>query len=144
MLLEHYLKQLRLPTMVREYRKLGGAKSAVSAKMGECRDLFQLRNCSPAAISMGRLSCCAFAGSGANLSCGKFSRCDVSIDPNSDQADNAARQISGSVARHPPSLPILNCPFLIFSASSIPLITMSAVSKLLSPNIGRNRCLILR
>ena len=83
-------------------------------------------------------------GSGANLTCGKFGRCDISIDPNSDQADNMARQISGSVARRPPSLPILNCPFLIFSASSIPLITMSAVSKLLSPNIGRNRCLILR
>ena len=68
-----------------------------------------------------------FNGSGANLSCGKFGPCDVSIDPDSDQADNAARQISGSVARRSPSLPILNCSFLIFSASSIPLITMSAV-----------------
>jgi len=35
-------------------------------------------------------------------------------------------------------------PFLIFSASSIPLITMVADSKLLSPSIGRNRCFILR
>jgi hypothetical protein len=54
----------------------------------------------------------AIRGSGANLSCGKFGRCDVSIDPDSDQADNMARQISGSVARRPPSLPILNCPLL--------------------------------
>jgi len=48
------------------------------------------------------------------------------------------------VAPAPPSLPNLNCPFLIFSASSIPLITMVADSKLLSPSIGRNRCFILR
>jgi hypothetical protein len=32
-----------------------------------------------------------------------------------------ARQISGIVAAEPPSLPDLNCPFLIFSASSIPV-----------------------
>ena len=51
-----------------------------------------------------------------NMSCGKFDRCDVSIDPDSDQAANAARQISGSVVLRPPSLPILNCSFLIFSA----------------------------
>ena len=69
---------------------------------------------------------------------------DVSIDPDPDHAANAARQISGIVAPGPPSLPNLNCPFLIFSASSIPLITMVADSELLSPSIGRNRCLILR
>jgi len=69
---------------------------------------------------------------------------DVSIEPDADHAANAARQISGIVALDPPSLPNLNCPFLIFSASSIPLITMVADSKLLSPSIGHNRCLILR
>jgi len=69
---------------------------------------------------------------------------DVSIEPDSDHAANAAHQISGIVAPAPPSLSNLNCPFLIFSASSIPLITIVADSKLLSPSIGRNRCLILR
>jgi hypothetical protein len=40
------------------------------------------------------IQCCTgLEGSGANLSCGKFVRRDVSIDPDSDQADNAARQI---------------------------------------------------
>ena len=42
---------------------------------------------------------------------------------------NAAR----GIARRPRNLPILNCPFLIFSANSIPLITMAAVSTLFSP-----------
>jgi len=56
-------------------------------------------------------------------------------------AARAACQISGIVALLPPSLPILNCSFLIFSASSIPLITTAAVRKLFSPNIGRSRCL---
>jgi len=46
------------------------------------------------------------------------------IEPDSDHAANASRQISGIVAPDPPSLPNLNCPFLIFSASSISLITM--------------------
>jgi hypothetical protein len=35
------------------------------------------------------------------------------------QAASAAFHSSVIVALHPPSLPILNCPFLIFSASSI-------------------------
>jgi hypothetical protein len=33
-----------------------------------------------------------------------------------------------------------NCLFLIFSASSMPPITTSAVQKLFSPGIGRSRC----
>src|SRR4029453_3151540 len=33
----------------------------------------------------------------------------------------------------PPSLPVLNCPFLIFSASSTPLITTAAVPKPFKP-----------
>jgi len=39
----------------------------------------------------------------------------------SDQAAKAACQISGILILSPPSLPVLNWPFLIFSASSIPL-----------------------
>ena len=65
-------------------------------------------------------------------------------DSDIDHAACAARQISGSVARRPPSWPNLNCHFLISSASSIPLITISAALKFFSPSIGRNRCLILR
>ena len=42
-------------------------------------------------------------------------------------AASAARQISGIVALLPPSLPILNCPFLIFSVNSIPLIVTNAL-----------------
>jgi hypothetical protein len=45
-------------------------------------------------------------------------------------------QISGIVAVSPPGLLIWDCFFLIFSASSMPLITTSAVRKLLSPSIG--------
>ena len=39
LLLEHYLKQLRLPTMVREYRKLGEQ----CAKEGTTFEVFLLR-----------------------------------------------------------------------------------------------------
>lgn len=84
-------------------------------------------------------------GSGANWAAARIRTLRLHrSDSDIDHAASAARQISGSVARRPPSLPNLNCPFLIFSASSIPLITTSAVLKLFSPNIGRNRCLILR
>ncbi len=48
------------------------------------------------------------------------------------------------VASHPPSLPVLNCPFLIFSASSIPEIVTTALSNRLNPSIGRIRCFTLR
>jgi len=44
---------------------------------------------------------------------------------------------SGSVTWLPPSLPVLNCPFLIFSASSTPLITTAAVRKLFRPKTKR-------
>ena len=64
---------------------------------------------------------------------------DVSIGPDSDQAAKATWQISGIVAADPPSLPVLNCPFLICSASSIPLIAMVADSKLLSPDALSNQ-----
>lgn len=84
-------------------------------------------------------------GSGANWAAARIRTLRLHrSDSDIDHAASAARQISGSVARRPPSLPNLNCPFLIFSASSIPLITTSAVLKLFSPNIGRNRGLILR
>ena len=42
-------------------------------------------------------------------------------------AASAARQMSGIVAWRPPNFSVLNCPFLIFSANSMPPITMSAV-----------------
>jgi hypothetical protein len=61
-----------------------------------------------------------------------------------DYAASAACQISGIVAVLLPSLPSLNCRFLIFSASSMPPITTTAVSKLFKPSIGRSRCLIRR
>src|SRR5215472_12710773 len=48
------------------------------------------------------------------------------------------------VASAPPSLPVLNCPFLIFSANSIPLIVTTALSNRLNPSIGRIRCFTRR
>ena len=68
---------------------------------------------------------------------------DVLIDPDPNHAANAARQISSIVAPAPPSLPNLTSPFLVVSASSIPLITMVADSRLSSPNIGSSRSFIL-
>ncbi len=44
----------------------------------------------------------------------------------------------------PPSLPVLNCPLLIFSANSIPEIVITALSKRFKPSIGRIRCFTLR
>ena len=84
-------------------------------------------------------------GSGANCEVAQIRTVPLHrSDSDIDHAACAARQISGSVARRPPSWPNLNCHFLIFSASSIPLITISAALKFFSPSIGRNRCLILR
>ncbi len=59
-------------------------------------------------------------------------------------SDQAACQISGILTLSPPSLPVLNRPFLIFSASSIPLITTAAFRKLFRPGIGRSRCFTRR
>ncbi len=64
----------------------------------------------------------------------------LSIRSNSGYPASAARQISGMVAVAPPNFPFLNCCFLIFSASSIPLITTAAVRKLFTPSIGASRC----
>jgi hypothetical protein len=52
-----------------------------------------------------------------------LSRCELA------QATSAAFHSSVIVAKHPPSLPVLNCPFLIFSASSIPEILHCAAQK---------------
>ena len=60
-----------------------------------------------------------------------------SIKGNSDYAARAACQISGILAVRPPSLPILNCPFLIFSANSMPPIATAAVRKLFKPSIAQ-------
>jgi hypothetical protein len=60
-----------------------------------------------------------FVGSGANSTlCRRLSDFSPSIESYSGYA-NAACQIAGVVAVRRPSLPILYCPFLIFSASSI-------------------------
>jgi len=45
---------------------------------------------------------------------------------------------------HPPSLPVFNCPFLIFSVNSIPEIVTTALPNRLNPSIGRIRCCTLR
>src|SRR5690348_12395286 len=52
--------------------------------------------------------------------------------------DQDARRVQNSAAMAEPmgSLPTLNCTFLIFSASSIPLIVIAAVLKRLNPSIG--------
>ena len=84
-------------------------------------------------------------GCGANSTlCQPPSVFSRSIDSYSGYAASAACQIAGIVAVRPPSFPILYCPFLIFSASSIPLITTAAVRKLFSPSIGRSRCFTRR
>src|SRR5215813_3574479 len=54
-----------------------------------------------------------------------------------DQAASAAFHSSDMAAVAPPSLSVLNCPFLIFSANSIPLIVTTALSNRLKPSIGR-------
>src|ERR1700737_851947 len=84
-------------------------------------------------------------GSGANssrrgdrLSSASLSDCEWA------QATSAAFHSSVIVALYPPSLPVLNCPFLIFSASSIPEIVITALSNRLKPSMGRIRCFILR
>jgi hypothetical protein len=59
-------------------------------------------------------------------------------------AANAVRQISGIVALLPPSLPTLNCPFLIFSVNSIPLIVTPAAEKLFNSTIARIGCFARR
>jgi hypothetical protein len=59
-------------------------------------------------------------------------------------AASAACHSSDIVALRPPNLPVLNCPFLIFSASSIPLIVIAAWSNRLNPSIGRIRCFTRR
>src|SRR5712691_705067 len=50
------------------------------------------------------------------------------------QAASAAFHNSDIVAFRPPSLPVLNCPFLIFSANSIPEIVTAALSNRLNPS----------
>src|SRR5215831_11100332 len=61
-----------------------------------------------------------------------------------DQAASAAFHCSDMAALAPPSLPVLNCPFLIFSANSIPPIVTTALSNRLNPSIGRIRCFTRR
>src|SRR5712691_8751827 len=60
------------------------------------------------------------------------------------QAASAAFHNSDIVAFRPPSLPVLNCPFLIFSANSIPEIVTAASSNRLNPSMDRIRCFTLR
>ena len=59
------------------------------------------------------------------------------------QAASAAFHNSDIVAFRPPSLPVLYCPFLIFSANSIPEIVTAAFSNRLNPSMGRVRCFTL-
>jgi hypothetical protein len=56
------------------------------------------------------------------------------------QAASAAFQSSDGVHFRCPNLPVLNWPFLIFSANSIPLIVIAALSNRLNPSIGRILC----
>src|SRR6266852_8283652 len=60
------------------------------------------------------------------------------------QAASAALHSSDMLGLHLPSLPVLNWPFLIFSANSIPLMVTTAFSNRLNPSIGRIRCLTRR
>jgi len=60
------------------------------------------------------------------------------------QAASAAFHNSEIVAFRPSSLPVLYCPFLIFSANSIPEIVTAALSNCLNPSMGRIRCFTLR
>ena len=60
------------------------------------------------------------------------------------QAASAAFHSSERVAIRIPSLPVLNWRFLIFSANSIPLMVIAALSNRLNPSIGRIRCFTRR
>src|SRR5215469_13374584 len=85
------------------------------------------------------------SGSGANSEkVAVGSRLSRRLNDASDYAAKAARQISGMVAVVPPNLPILNCPFLIFSTNSTPPITTAAVRKLFRPSIRPSRCFTRR
>ena len=83
-------------------------------------------------------------GSGANSTLFQSRQISRSIDRYSDYAASAAFQIAAILAVAPLSFPNLYCPFLIFSASSTPLITIAAVRKLFSPSMGRSRCFTRR
>ena len=59
-------------------------------------------------------------GSGANCEAAQIRTLPLPrSDSDIDHAASAARQISGSVARRPPSLPNLNCPFLAIFAQRL-------------------------
>ena len=59
-------------------------------------------------------------------------------------AARTAAQMSGAATGLPGKVSILNCCFRIFSASSMPLIVIVAVSNRSNPSIGRTRCLMRR
>jgi hypothetical protein len=61
-----------------------------------------------------------------------------------DYAAITAVQMAGIMDGLAGSFPILNCCFLIFAASSIPLIVTAAVWNRLKPSIGRIRCFTWR
>ena len=67
-----------------------------------------------------------------------------SVAADGAQAASAAFHNSDMVAFRPPNLPVLNCPFLIFSANSIPEIVTVARSNRLNPSMGRIRCFTRR
>src|SRR3982750_1105905 len=62
----------------------------------------------------------------------------------SDYAPRIAAQVAGIVVGRPGRLPTLNCCFLIFAASSIPLMVTAAVWNRVNPSIGRIRCFTRR
>ena len=68
----------------------------------------------------------------------------AAVSVGKSQAASAAFHSSDIVDIRIPSLPVLNWRFLIFSANSIPLRVIAALSNRLNPSIGRIRCFTRR
>src|SRR5215471_7363645 len=68
----------------------------------------------------------------------------AAVNVGKSQAASAAFHNSDRGDIRIPSLPVLNWRFLIFSANSIPLMVIAALSNRLNPSIGRIRCFTRR
>ena len=66
--------------------------------------------------------------------------CVAAVSVGKGQAASAAFHSSDIVDIRIPSLPVLNWRFGTFSANSIPLMVIAALSNRLNPSIGRIRC----
>jgi hypothetical protein len=129
-------------TMPLMYSTLTGIRSRSSIKLMMEQHITRVSEAPEEAFGWGCDHGQSVAGSGANF----LRMSDGWLGKNYLQgyAARTATQMSGAATGLPGKVPILNCCFRIFSASSIPLIVIVAVSNRLNPSIGRTRCLMRR